>query len=170
PCTADSTRIVPARDGKLRRQQPARSRAQRCRLSTQPLCLCVRVLQEDSMKVISNNRGTVIVGSETAARKLYSEIVASGEAPENYRFVDYLDIGGLSQRENISRVVVADGEIQQGSAAAQALIDLKLRGVRIESAWESFERQSRKIWLEGLSAERLIFANGFCPSTFYLNA
>ena len=121
------------------------------------------------MKQLSHDRGTVIVGSETIARKLYSELAAQ-EGPEKFRVVDYMDLGGLSKRENISRIVVADEEIQQGSQAAQALIDLKLRGVRIESALESFERQGRKIWLEGLSAERLIFANGFCPSSFYLKA
>jgi exopolysaccharide biosynthesis polyprenyl glycosylphosphotransferase len=48
------------------------------------------------------------------------------------------------------------------------LIDLKLRGVRIETAADSFERVSRKIWIEGLSADQLIFANGFCPSKSYL--
>src|SRR5205814_10367635 len=37
-----------------------------------------------------------------------------------------------------------------------------------ESAVESFERASRKIWIEGLSPERLIFASGFCPSKAYV--
>jgi exopolysaccharide biosynthesis polyprenyl glycosylphosphotransferase len=116
---------------------------------------------------IDDAAGMVIVGSEEMARKLYNEIVER-EAPENIRIVGYQDLSRFAEQENISRVVVADHEIQSESAAAQALIDLKLRGVRIESALESFEKASQKIWIEGLSAERLIFANGFCPSKTYL--
>jgi exopolysaccharide biosynthesis polyprenyl glycosylphosphotransferase len=111
--------------------------------------------------------GTVIVGSETMARKLYSDIVDEDTAG-SLRIVQYADLSPLSQRQSISRVVVADPEIHQEGDAAKTLIDLKLRGIRVESAVESFERASRKIWIEGLSPERLIFANGFCPSQFYL--
>jgi exopolysaccharide biosynthesis polyprenyl glycosylphosphotransferase len=116
---------------------------------------------------IENDEGTVIVGSEQMARKLYSEIVER-DAPENIQIVGYEDLGMLARQQSISRVVVADRDIQQESAA-NALIDLKLRGVRIESALESFEKAGRKIWVEGLSPERLIFADGFCPSKFYLS-
>lgn len=113
--------------------------------------------------------GAVIVGSETMAKKLYGEIVNQAAA-ENLHIVDYSALGLLAERERLSRVVVADPQIQQDSEAAQALIDLKLRGVRVESAVESFERASRKIWVEGLSDERLIFADGFSSSKVYLAA
>ena len=116
---------------------------------------------------IDDPAGTVIVGSEEMARKLYNEIVER-EAPENIRIIGYQDLSRFAEQERISRVVVADHEIQSETAAAQTLIDLKLRGIRIESALESFEKASQKIWIEGLSAERLIFANGFCPSKIYL--
>jgi exopolysaccharide biosynthesis polyprenyl glycosylphosphotransferase len=116
---------------------------------------------------IDDPAGTVIVGSEEMARKLYNEIIER-EAPENIRIVGYQDLSRFAERENISRVVVADHDIQGETAAAQTLIDLKLRGIRIESALESFEKASQKIWIEGLSAERLIFATGFCPSKIYL--
>jgi len=109
----------------------------------------------------------VIVGSEATARKIYNGI-AKQDATENLRITQYADLNCLADQRSISRVVVADPEIRQGSDVAQALIALKLRGIRIESPVESFERISRKIWIEGLSAERLIFANGFCPSKLYL--
>jgi exopolysaccharide biosynthesis polyprenyl glycosylphosphotransferase len=111
--------------------------------------------------------GTVIVGSETMVRKLYGEIVGHNDAA-SLRILNYSDLTPLSQREAISRVVVADSQTGLESEAARTLIDLKLRGVRVESVVESFERLSRKIWIEGLSSERLIFANGFCPSKTYL--
>jgi exopolysaccharide biosynthesis polyprenyl glycosylphosphotransferase len=120
-----------------------------------------------SFNRLDEREGTVIVGSAAMARKLYSEIVDQDTAG-TLQIVDYADLGRLAEHERISRVVVADPEIQQESEAVQALIDLKLRGTRIESAVESFERASRKIWIDGLSAERLIFAHGFCPSKIYL--
>ncbi|HYR41489.1 MAG TPA: exopolysaccharide biosynthesis polyprenyl glycosylphosphotransferase [Terriglobia bacterium] len=116
---------------------------------------------------IDDDAGTVIVGSEEMVRKLYSEIVQR-DAPENIQIIGYEDLGRFAQQQQISRVVVADRDIQPESTAAQTLIDLKLRGVRIESALESFEKVSRKIWVEGLSPDRLIFADGFCPSKIYL--
>ena len=85
-----------------------------------------------------DSAGTVIVGSEEMARRLYNEIIER-EAPENVRIVAYDDLfGRFAQEENISRVVVADLHIQNETPAAQTLIDLKLRGIRIETALESF--------------------------------
>src|SRR5262245_20333524 len=86
---------------------------------------------------IDDPAGTLIVGSEEMARKLYYEIIER-EAPENIRIVGYQDLGRFAEEENIWRIVVADQDIQSETAAAQTLIDLKLRGVRIESALESF--------------------------------
>src|SRR2546427_3384629 len=55
--------------------------------------------------------GTIIVGSVEMARRLYNEIIER-EAPENIRIIGYQDIGRLAQQEHISRVVVADHDIQ----------------------------------------------------------
>src|SRR5438067_5197023 len=70
-----------------------------------------------------DSAGTVIVGSEEMARRLYNEIVEC-EAPENIRIVGYQDLGRFAQEENISRVVVADQDIENEATAAQTLIDL----------------------------------------------
>ena len=115
---------------------------------------------------VEDPAGTVIVGSGETARRLYNEIIER-EAPENIRIIGYQDLGRFAGQDNISRVVVADHDIQSELGAAQTLIDLKLRGVQIESALESFEKVGQKIWIEGLSPERLIFADGFCPSKIY---
>ena len=113
------------------------------------------------------SEGTVMVGSEAIVRKLYTEMVDQ-ETSDNLRITEYSDLGHLAQQGTVSRVVVAESDAQLDSIAAQALIDLKLRGIKIESALESVERMNRKIWIAGLSAERLIFANGFCASKSYL--
>jgi exopolysaccharide biosynthesis polyprenyl glycosylphosphotransferase len=113
------------------------------------------------------SESTVIVGSQAILRKLYSEI-ADQETADNLRVSAYSDLGHLAQQGLVSRVVVAESDRQLDSTAAQALIDLKLRGIKVESALESVERTNRKIWIEALSAERLIFANGFFASKSYL--
>src|SRR5215472_18293781 len=69
------------------------------------------------------SEGTIIVGSAARARKLYGEIVDE-ESAQSLRIVDYTELAPLSQRQNISRIVVADPEIQPDSEAARALIDL----------------------------------------------
>src|ERR1041385_1709392 len=51
--------------------------------------------------------GTLIVGSEETARRLYNEIIER-EAPENIRIIGYQDLGRFAGQDNISRVVVAD--------------------------------------------------------------
>jgi exopolysaccharide biosynthesis polyprenyl glycosylphosphotransferase len=80
---------------------------------------------------------------------------------------DYADLGSLVQRGHVARVVIADPEIQEDGETAHALIDLKLRGTKIETAMETFERTCRKIWIDGLSPSRLIFADGFSASKIY---
>jgi len=105
----------------------------------------------------------VIVGPHALARKLYNHI-SDQDTAGKLRIADNCDLTQFAAQGSVSRVVVADPDIQQDSNATKALIALKLRGIRIESAVDAFERVSRKIWIEGLSAEQLIFADGFCPS------
>jgi exopolysaccharide biosynthesis polyprenyl glycosylphosphotransferase len=113
------------------------------------------------------SEGTVIVGSRDTAHRLYSHIVDQ-DAGGNLRISGYSDLEHVCRQKAVSRIVVADPEVNGDGGAAQALIDLKLRGIKIETADESFERAKRKIWIEGLSPERLIFARGFSASKIYL--
>src|SRR6266850_3298641 len=111
--------------------------------------------------------GTLILGSEATARKLCDELLHKEET-ESVRVVEFAELVRFARREDISRIIVADADIEEGSAAAATLIDFKLRGVRIERAIESFEKAARKIWLHGLTSKSVIFGNGFGPSRFYL--
>ena len=120
-----------------------------------------------SLSHLEDERGIVVAGSEEMARKLYNEIVRS-DGPGNIRVVGYEDLDRCVREQHVSHIVVADSEIGRESTAARTLIDLKLRGVRIESAVDSFEKASRKIWIEGLSSQRIVFGSGFCPSKFSL--
>jgi exopolysaccharide biosynthesis polyprenyl glycosylphosphotransferase len=110
---------------------------------------------------------TVIVGSALLAQKLYKELI-EGDAPEHVQIVDLSRLAALRDRKGISRIIIANAEIHGDAGATEALLDFKLRGVKIETGVESTERAIRKIWLEGLSAECLIFAQGFSPSKLYM--
>ena len=110
---------------------------------------------------------TLILGSEATARKLCDELLHK-EQPESIRVVQYAELVRFARREDIARIIVADVDIEEDSAAAKTLIDFKFRGVKIERAIESFEKAERKIWLQGLTSKSVIFANGFGPSRFYL--
>jgi exopolysaccharide biosynthesis polyprenyl glycosylphosphotransferase len=109
---------------------------------------------------------TLILGSDSRARKLYAELM-DDEKSGSVRVIPYGELERFAGQEGVSRIVVADrGTGSPGTA--QALIDFKLRGVKIETAVESFEKKSQKIWLEGLSPEWFIFADGFNPSKLCL--
>src|SRR5262245_11836914 len=107
-----------------------------------------------------------IVGSGLIARKLFHEFTDQPEAM--CHAVQYDEIGKLPQQASFSRILLVDRKIPEDSEAARALLTLKLRGVKIESAVESFEKMSGRIWTDGLSCEWFIFADGFPPSRSYV--
>src|SRR5688572_28522387 len=111
---------------------------------------------------------TVILGSDEKASRLYEAIKA--DLPNSVRLIQAQELGGLATQASasVSNIVVADSEIKAGSALADTLIGYKLRGVKVESAADCFEKRNRKVWIDGVSPEWLIFANGFNPSKVYL--
>ena len=100
---------------------------------------------------------TLIIGSEETARKIYNDL-AGNEPPDSVFIAQYSDLNSLSEQSNVSRIVVIDSEIQGDADTVHTLMDFKLRGVKVESATESFERMARKLWIEGLSPQSC----GFC--------
>jgi len=90
------------------------------------------------------------------------------DGPGNVRLVQGQDLTNVATGVDFSHIVIADSELGGNAELTDTLINYKLRGVKIESAVDSFEKTSRKIWLEGLSPQWLILANGFSPSRTYL--
>ena len=110
---------------------------------------------------------TLIIGSDEMARKVY-ENLSIDQSPARFHVAPVADLERYKEYTGLSRIVIADSEIRGGVETVHALMDLKLRGVPIESAVESFERIGQKLWIDGLSPENLVFANGFRVSKFYL--
>jgi exopolysaccharide biosynthesis polyprenyl glycosylphosphotransferase len=120
-----------------------------------------------SLSARGDHDTTLIVGSDETARKIYNHLAAN-EPPESVLIAQFSDLDRLKDQPRVSRIVVSDKEIQGGADMVHALMDFKLRGVKVESAIQSFERTARKLWIEGLSPQNLVFANGFNPSKAYI--
>jgi len=118
---------------------------------------------------VGTSEGTLILGSADRARRLFDEF-ARNDRLSPVRLADYGELQQLPDRDHVSHIVLADPGSESRQDVVDALIDFKCRGVKIETAVDSFERLSRKIWLEGLSPEWLILAHGFRQSRGYLAA
>jgi sugar transferase (PEP-CTERM system associated) len=90
------------------------------------------------------------------------------EGPGRVRLIKGNDLQKSPKTDNVSRIVIVDPELETNSELTNALIDYKFRGVKIETVVDSYEKTSRKIWLEGLSPQWLVLADGFSPSAAYL--
>jgi hypothetical protein len=62
---------------------------------------------------------------------------------------DSSNLASLAFQNGLSRIVVANPDILRDTQTADALLDLRLRGVKIERAADSFERENQKVWIEG---------------------
>jgi sugar transferase (PEP-CTERM system associated) len=149
------------------------------------LLLALRPLIRQLVKRRKMVEGMLILGTGELAQKFYLELV-NGKKPQERRVlsegkdldaaggeaqgvnVQYSQLGEITRRQGISRIVVADTGPHGREELATALLDCKMRGVEIERAADSYERLSGKVWLEAVRPEALIFAAGFTPSKLYL--
>ncbi|HWF10645.1 MAG TPA: TIGR03013 family XrtA/PEP-CTERM system glycosyltransferase [Bryobacteraceae bacterium] len=75
--------------------------------------------------------------------------------------VDFQRLSEMVKRDNISRVVVAEENVQKRAQLSSELVDLRLRGIRISDAVDFYEQLFGKIWIEALSSEWFLYTNGF---------
>jgi sugar transferase (PEP-CTERM system associated) len=69
----------------------------------------------------------------------------------------------LMSEECVSRIIIADPRMS-AEHDLPALIDSRMRGLKIEQAVESCESMRGKLWLEGLQPEWWIYSHGFIPT------
>jgi sugar transferase (PEP-CTERM system associated) len=67
---------------------------------------------------------------------------------------------GLTQTRAIDRVIVGTSE-RRGAVPVEALLELRLRGIKIDDATGLLEKTSGKIQIDGLYPSWLIFQDGF---------
>jgi sugar transferase (PEP-CTERM system associated) len=73
----------------------------------------------------------------------------------------------LLQNHPVDRVIVAMPD-RRGTIPVEALLELRMNGVRIEDATELLEKTSGKIGIDGLYPSWLIFREGFNSRPFFL--
>jgi len=126
----------------------------------------------------------LILGREDLASKLYRDLTngnghfefkgfiggfpAADGPGEAGMTIDHRELKELVLREGISRIVLVEPDPRRREALATTLLGCKFCGVKIEEAVDFHERLKRKIWLEALHSEWLIYSDGFKPSRFYI--
>ncbi|HXI41149.1 MAG TPA: exopolysaccharide biosynthesis polyprenyl glycosylphosphotransferase [Bryobacteraceae bacterium] len=126
--------------------------------------------------------GILIVGTGELAGKLYRAMANGGnywkenqhragellEFPESHAdagtSVDFAELNDILVRDRISRVIVAEQDAQSREKLAAALLDRRLRGLKISDAVDFYEKFSGRIWVEGLSTQWFVFTGGFSLS------
>jgi sugar transferase (PEP-CTERM system associated) len=126
----------------------------------------------------------LIVGTGQHAQKLYADLVdkirgpvAPVSSPPLGRSkpaivpgstIDCRNLRELAIESGITTIVIAEPDFQNRAGVAEALLDCKLRGLKVENAIDCYERYIRKIWLAGIRPAWLICTAGFKPSRLYL--
>ncbi|MCX6618323.1 MAG: TIGR03013 family PEP-CTERM/XrtA system glycosyltransferase [Acidobacteria bacterium] len=125
----------------------------------------------------------LIVGTGDMGRKFYAELQqarqgrpqaadgnsqsAAAAAAEAGFLLYSSELREWVHSHGVTRVVVAEPDAIRAAELAEALLDCKLRGVVVEQAVDSYERRSRKIWLDALEAPWMIYSQGFRPPAMY---
>jgi sugar transferase (PEP-CTERM system associated) len=73
----------------------------------------------------------------------------------------------VAQKQKVHRVIVAMPD-RRGTIPMQELLDLRLRGVKIEEATSWLEKMSGKIEVENLNPSWLVFSEGFRRSSVFM--
>jgi exopolysaccharide biosynthesis polyprenyl glycosylphosphotransferase len=103
----------------------------------------------------------MILGPNEMAEKLYLELSSGEDAVRHAGAAGDLDLG--MNQERVARIVVADPR-RTSKRDLDALIDSRMRGLKVEQAVESCETICQKIWIEGLEPEWWIYSDGFVPT------
>lgn len=82
--------------------------------------------------------------------------------------VDPAELKRLVREQGISRIVVADPDVETRREVTSALLECRLLGVQVEDAIDLYQRLHGKLWLEALDPGRLAFAEGFRITRLYL--
>src|ERR1041385_680072 len=77
------------------------------------------------------------------------------------RAVDVTELKTLVERDQISRVVIAELGAESRERLAAALLDSRLRGLQVNDAVDFYEEFSGKIWVEALNSQWFVYTKGF---------
>lgn len=125
--------------------------------------------------------GVIVLGRGSLAAKLCLEFLhgqGGGGLPRAIRLdpsrgvrgtsIDPVELKRLVREEGISRIVVAEPDVEERKEISSALLECRLLGVVVEDAVDLYQRLHGKMWLEAIEPSRLAFADGFRITPLYL--
>jgi exopolysaccharide biosynthesis polyprenyl glycosylphosphotransferase len=118
--------------------------------------------------------GVLILGREDLASKLFVDLAerrghrtVSAQRQPGIT-VDPVQLKQLVRQQGITRIVVAEPDVEAREEITTALLECRLLGVAVEDAVELYQRTHGKLWLEALDPGRLVFSKGFRITPRYL--
>ncbi len=120
--------------------------------------------------------GVLIAGNGEMAKNLYRALDNEGgpreelpkgvvafstEKEDRGSQVDLFNLDDTVRREGIGRIIIAEEDPQARARLSSALVDLRLRGLKVEDAVDFYEGLFGKIWIDALSSEWFLHTTGF---------
>jgi sugar transferase (PEP-CTERM system associated) len=120
--------------------------------------------------------GILILGNGEVAQKLYRALCNNtssrpelpkgvlafpGEREDRGLQIDFLRLDEIVKDDGITRIVVAEEDPRLRARLSSALVDLRLRGLKVTDAVDFYEQSFGKIWVEALSSEWFVYTSGF---------
>jgi sugar transferase (PEP-CTERM system associated) len=104
----------------------------------------------------------LLLADEPTGLSLAGVLTHQGEpAPQGTPLLGrYADLARVATEQRIGHVIVACDE-RRGALPVEALLELKLAGVRVEEGVRFYERISGRIFVPGLKPSDLLFSRGF---------
>lgn len=125
--------------------------------------------------------GVLILGRGSLAAKLCLEFLSGQQAlgaggvrrldprkGTRGQAIDPAELKRLVREEGITRIVVAEPDVESRRELTGALLECRLLGVAVEDAVDLYQRLHGKLWIEALDPGRLAFAEGFRITPLYL--
>lgn len=108
--------------------------------------------------------GILIVGTGDGASGLHRALGNGNRTASLLQFpqtVDGEQLARMTAQNRISRVVIAEQDPVRRAELSDALLDCRVRGLRVSDAIDFYEELSGTIWVQGLYPQWLVYTGGF---------
>lgn len=126
-----------------------------------PLASVMVLLLTRQLAIVTRRERVVLIGPESSCRSLAESI---GEYPEwnlDVRATCRADqLAALESTERLGRIIVCS-DAHLDASALERLVQIKLRGVHVESAAQFYEQATGRVPVDEVNPEWFVFSKGF---------
>lgn len=112
--------------------------------------------------------GILIIGTGDGASELHRALGNGNRTASLLQFpqtVDCEQLVRMTEQDDVTRVVIAEQDPVRRAELSAALLDCRVRGLRVSDAIDFYEELSGTIWVQGLYPQWLVYTGGFNRST-----